>query len=76
MKFKLVALHNPVSLQPPQLACFYSLTELGGRQEELALDIKFENEWDDTSKWNKDDEDGVKEAEVSLLLTESSEIYT
>ena len=54
-------LHNPVSFQPPQLACFYPLTEPGGRQEELALDIEFENEWETTSDWNEDDEEAIKE---------------
>jgi len=56
------ALHNPVSFQPPQPACFYPLTEPGGRQEELASDIEFENEWDATGDWNEDGEEAVKEA--------------
>jgi hypothetical protein len=55
-------LNNPVSFQPPQLACFYPLTEPGGRQEELALDVELENERDATSDWNEDDEEAIKEA--------------
>ena len=54
-------LHNPPSFQPPQLACFYPLTELGEGQEELALDIEFENEWETTSDWNEDDEEAIGE---------------
>ena len=54
-------LHNPASFQPPQLACFYPLTEPGEGQEELALDIEFENEWEATSDWNEDDEEAVGE---------------
>jgi CTD kinase subunit gamma len=64
-------LHNPVSFQPPQLACFYPLTEPGGRQEELALDIEFENEWEATSDWNEDDEEAIKE-EADLGFPESN----
>jgi hypothetical protein len=30
----------------PQLTSFYSLTEAIGGQEELAMDIEFENEWE------------------------------
>jgi len=54
-------LHNPPSFQPPQLACFYPLTEPGEGQEELALDIEFENEWETTSDWNEDDEEAIGE---------------
>jgi len=54
-------LHNPASFQPPHLACFYPLTEPGEGQEELALDIEFENEWEATSDWNEDDEEAVGE---------------
>lgn len=54
-------LHNPVSFQPPQLACFYPQTELGEGQEELALDIEFENDWETTSDWNEDDDEAIKE---------------
>ena len=54
-------LHNPPSFQLPPLACFYPLTEPGGGQEELALDIEFENEWEATSDWNEDDEEAMGE---------------
>lgn len=48
---------NP-SFQPPQLASFYPLTD---GQEEVPLDIEFENEWETTSDWNEDDEDAIAE---------------
>jgi CTD kinase subunit gamma len=54
-------LHNPPSLQLPQLASFYPLAETGEGQEELALDIEFENEWEATSDWNEDDEEAIGE---------------
>jgi len=59
--------HNPATFQPPQLATFYPLTEPGDGQEELALDIEFENEWETTSDWNEDDEEAIgEEAELAF----------
>ncbi|KAF8161521.1 CTD kinase subunit gamma CTK3-domain-containing protein [Crassisporium funariophilum] len=56
--------HNPTT---PQLACFYPLTELTDGQEESALDIEFENEWETTSDWNEDDEEAIgEEAELAF----------
>jgi CTD kinase subunit gamma len=62
-------LHNPPSFQPPPLACFYPLTERCEGQEELALDIEFENEWETTSDWNEDDEEAIGE-EAQLAFPE------
>ena len=59
--------HNPATFQPPQLACFYPLTEPGEGKEELALDIEFENEWETTSDWNEDDDEAIgEEAELAF----------
>jgi len=59
--------HNPATFQPPQLASFYPLTEPGNGQEELALDIEFENEWETTSDWNEDDDEAIgEEAELAF----------
>jgi len=65
-------LHDPASFQPPQLACFYPLIEPGEGQEELALDIEFENEWETTSDWNEDDEEAIGE-EAQLAFSARSE---
>jgi hypothetical protein len=40
--------------------CFYPLTESGEGQEELALDVEFENEWE-MSDWNEDDGEAIGE---------------
>ena len=53
--------HNNLAAPTPQLACFYSLTEAIGDQEELAMDIEFENEWETTSDWNEDDDEAIGE---------------
>ena len=45
----------------PQLASFNSLTEAIGGQEELSMDIEFENEWETTSDWNDDDDEAIGE---------------
>ena len=52
---------NNLTAPTPQLACFYSLTEAIGDQEELAMDIEFENEWETTSDWNEDDDEAIGE---------------
>ncbi|KDQ56970.1 hypothetical protein JAAARDRAFT_35568 [Jaapia argillacea MUCL 33604] len=56
--------HNPQSHLPPQLASFLPLTDDGDGEEELTLDIEFENEWETTSDWNEDDDDAVGEENV------------
>ena len=54
--------HNHILAAPiPKLASFYSLTEAIGGQEELAMDIEFENEWETTSDWNEDDDEAIGE---------------
>ena len=53
--------HNNSTAPTPQLACFHSLTEAIGGQEELAMDIEFENEWETTSDWNEDDDEAIGE---------------
>jgi CTD kinase subunit gamma len=52
---------NNLAAPTPQLASFYSLTEAIGGQEELAMDIEFENEWETTSDWNEDDDEAISE---------------
>jgi CTD kinase subunit gamma len=43
------------------------LTEPADGQEELALDIEFENEWETTSDWNEDDDEAIgEEAELAF----------
>ncbi|KAH9918695.1 CTD kinase subunit gamma CTK3-domain-containing protein [Amylocystis lapponica] len=51
--------HNPHTHLPPQLASFLPLTDDGDGEEELTLDIEFENDWETTSDWNEDDDDAV-----------------
>ncbi|KAJ3508088.1 hypothetical protein NLJ89_g5946 [Agrocybe chaxingu] len=65
--------HNPATFQAPQLACFYPLNDAVDGQEELALDIEFENEWEATSDWNEDDEDAVGE-EAQLAFPSDDKI--
>ncbi|KAF7966824.1 hypothetical protein HWV62_11542 [Athelia sp. TMB] len=52
--------HNP-SYLPPQLASFMPLTDDGDGEEELTIDIEFENEWETTSDWNEDDDEAARE---------------
>jgi hypothetical protein len=52
----------------PQLASFYSLTEAIGGQEELSVDIEFENEWETTSDWNEDDDEVAQLAFLKFKL--------
>ncbi|TFK45122.1 CTD kinase subunit gamma CTK3-domain-containing protein [Crucibulum laeve] len=57
--------HNPSIYQPPQLTSFMPLTDAADGEEELAVDIEFENEWETTSDWNEDDvEAAAEEAEL------------
>ena len=59
--------HSAAALQPPLLACFYPLGEAVDGQEEYALDIEFENDWETTSDWNEDDEEAIgEEAELAF----------
>ena len=53
--------HNLHAHLPPQLASFLPLTDDGDGEEELTLDIEFENDWETTSDWNEDDDDAVQE---------------
>lgn len=48
--------HNANSTQ---LASFLPLTDDGDGDEELTLDIEFENDWETTSDWNEDDDDAA-----------------
>ncbi|THH26356.1 hypothetical protein EUX98_g7833 [Antrodiella citrinella] len=48
--------HNSNSTQ---LASFLPLTDDGDGDEELTLDIEFENDWETTSDWNEDDDDAA-----------------
>ena len=57
-------LHNPRSDVPPQLASFLPLTDDGDGEEELTLDIEFENDWETTSDWNEDDDEAAMEENV------------
>ncbi|KAF9461850.1 CTD kinase subunit gamma CTK3-domain-containing protein [Collybia nuda] len=50
--------HN---VQLPQLVSFLPLTSRGDGEEELTIDIEFENEWETTSDWNEDDEEAAVE---------------
>lgn len=54
---------QPVSHAPRihQLASFMPLTDDGDGEDELTMDIEFENEWETTSDWNEDDDDAVGE---------------
>lgn len=64
--------HNPSSHHPPQLASFMPLTHPGDGEEELTIDIEFENEWETTSDWNEDDEEAAAE-ELSLCFPAEGE---
>lgn len=53
--------HNPQTHSMPPLASFTPLTDDGDGEEELTLDIEFENDWETTSDWNEDDDDAAQE---------------
>jgi len=53
--------HIPQTTMATQLAAFLPLTDDGDGEEELTLDIEFENDWETTSDWNEDDDDAVIE---------------
>jgi CTD kinase subunit gamma len=59
-----VSHHPHAAMLPPPLASFLPLDEADEgwrRDDELTLDIEFENEWETTSDWNEDDDDAVAE---------------
>lgn len=56
--------HNPHSHGVPPLASFLPLTDDGDGDEELTLDIEFENDWETTSDWNEDDDEAAQEENV------------
>ncbi|EIN06627.1 hypothetical protein PUNSTDRAFT_72264 [Punctularia strigosozonata HHB-11173 SS5] len=68
--------HHPhAAMLPPPLASFLPLDEHdeGWRpNEELTLDIEFENEWETTSDWNEDDDEAVSE-ETELCFPDQKE---
>ncbi|KZT04837.1 uncharacterized protein LAESUDRAFT_657250 [Laetiporus sulphureus 93-53] len=49
--------HNPQTLLPPPLASFLPLED----EDQLTLDIEFENDWETTSDWNEDDDEAAIE---------------
>jgi len=55
--------HNPATHLLPQLASFMPLTD-----EELTIDIEFENEWETTSDWNEDDDEAAAEESARYVL--------
>jgi len=65
--------HNPQIQLPPQLASFMPLTDDGDGEEELTLDIEFENDWETTSDWNEDDDDAVVEENELCFAAKSSD---
>lgn len=55
--------HTP-QVQVPPLASFLPFGGQGaddGDQEELPIDVEFENEWETTSDWNEDDDEAAGE---------------
>jgi CTD kinase subunit gamma len=55
------ASRNPAHHLAPQLASFLPLTDDRDGDEELPIDIEFENEWETTSDWNEDDDEAAAE---------------
>ncbi|KAM6502761.1 CTD kinase subunit gamma CTK3 domain containing protein [Amanita muscaria] len=53
--------HNISSHLSSTLASFLPLIDAPEGQEELPIDIEFENEWEATSDWNEDDDEAVAE---------------
>ncbi|KAL7277496.1 hypothetical protein PYCCODRAFT_1447241 [Trametes coccinea BRFM310] len=56
----------------PPLASFMPLTDEDDGVRESALDIEFDNEWENTSDWNEDDDEAVIE-ENELCFAEADE---
>ena len=65
--------HNPHSLLPPTLASFLPLTDDGDGEQELTLDIEFDNDWETTSDWNEDDDDAAAEENTLCFLPHDGE---
>ncbi|OCH90584.1 hypothetical protein OBBRIDRAFT_776704 [Obba rivulosa] len=65
--------HNPQTNMATQLAAFLPLTDDGDGEEELTLDIEFENDWETTSDWNEDDDDAVVEENDLCFPTDDSQ---
>ncbi|KAJ3491452.1 hypothetical protein NLI96_g716 [Meripilus lineatus] len=63
--------HNPNTSQLPPLASFMPLTSDQDGQEELTLDIEFENDWETTSSLNEDDDDAFIEENGYCFMTRS-----
>ena len=51
--------HNPQTNLPPTLASFLPLDKDG--DQELTMDIEFDNDWETTSDWNEDDDEAAVE---------------
>jgi CTD kinase subunit gamma len=64
--------HNLSTYLPAQLTSFMPLTDEGDGDEELTIDIEFDNEWETTSDWNEDDDDAARE-EIELCFPSEGE---
>ncbi|KAF8627750.1 hypothetical protein AX17_006117 [Amanita inopinata Kibby_2008] len=53
--------HNVSSHLSSTLASFLPLTDVVEGDEEFAIDIEFENEWETMSDWNEDDDEAAAE---------------
>lgn len=53
---------QPISHSPTtyRLASFMPLSE-DGEEDQLAIDLEFDDAWETTSDWNEDDDDAVAE---------------
>jgi CTD kinase subunit gamma len=65
---------QPVSHTPQiQVASFLPFGKQGdGEQEELPIDIEFENEWETTSDWNEDDDEAADEENRLCFASDNS----
>ncbi|PFH47400.1 hypothetical protein AMATHDRAFT_152115 [Amanita thiersii Skay4041] len=52
---------SSAQLSAATLASFLPMVDAAEGEEELAIDIEFENEWEATSDWNEDDVEAVAE---------------
>ncbi|KAF5355523.1 hypothetical protein D9758_006387 [Tetrapyrgos nigripes] len=62
--------HNPSTQAQAPLTSFLPLTEKGDGDQELSIDIEFENDWETLSDWNEDDDEAC--AEENALCYPSS----
>ncbi|CDO72681.1 hypothetical protein BN946_scf184985.g101 [Trametes cinnabarina] len=68
-----VALNLPGAMPP--LASFVPLTDEDDGVRESALDIEFDNEWENTSDWNEDDDEAIlEENELCFAGTDDQEM--